>query len=133
MSRTVAVLGAGSWGTALAVHLGRLGHDVRLWARDAAVWTGADEAKWLDWLDIACDQKAHAEPFRRLAEAVRQAGFTHAVVLGMGGSSLFPEVLAMSNRILVMRGGLIAGEVQREDFSQPHLLRLMAGIEAKAA
>jgi glycerol-3-phosphate dehydrogenase (NAD(P)+) len=31
----VAVLGAGSWGTALAVHLGRVGHDVRLWARDA--------------------------------------------------------------------------------------------------
>jgi glycerol-3-phosphate dehydrogenase (NAD(P)+) len=35
--RTVAVLGAGSWGTALAVHLGRLGHDVRLWARDPAL------------------------------------------------------------------------------------------------
>src|SRR5207237_9042520 len=34
MPTTVAVLGAGSWGTALAVHLGRLGHDVRLWARD---------------------------------------------------------------------------------------------------
>lgn len=34
---TVAVLGAGSWGTALAVHLGRLGHDVRLWARDRAL------------------------------------------------------------------------------------------------
>ena len=34
MSTTVAVLGAGSWGTALAVHLGRVGHDVRLWARD---------------------------------------------------------------------------------------------------
>ena len=34
MATTVAVLGAGSWGTALAVHLGRLGHDVRLWARD---------------------------------------------------------------------------------------------------
>ena len=33
----VAVLGAGSWGTALAVHLGRIGHDVRLWARDAAL------------------------------------------------------------------------------------------------
>ena len=32
--RSVAVLGAGSWGTALAVHLGRLGHDVRLWGRD---------------------------------------------------------------------------------------------------
>ena len=34
MATTVAVLGAGSWGTALAVHLGRVGHDVRLWARD---------------------------------------------------------------------------------------------------
>lgn len=33
--QTIAVLGAGSWGTAIAVHLGRLGHDVRLWARDA--------------------------------------------------------------------------------------------------
>lgn len=31
---TVTVLGAGSWGTALAVHLARIGHDVRLWARD---------------------------------------------------------------------------------------------------
>jgi glycerol-3-phosphate dehydrogenase (NAD(P)+) len=37
VTRTVTVLGAGSWGTALAVHLGRLGHDVRLWARDAAL------------------------------------------------------------------------------------------------
>ena len=35
--RAVAVLGAGSWGTALAVHLGRVGHDVRLWARDPAL------------------------------------------------------------------------------------------------
>ena len=37
MMRTVTVLGAGSWGTALAVHLGRVGHDVRLWARDRAL------------------------------------------------------------------------------------------------
>jgi glycerol-3-phosphate dehydrogenase (NAD(P)+) len=35
--RTVTVLGAGSWGTALAVHLARVGHDVRLWARDRAL------------------------------------------------------------------------------------------------
>src|SRR5262245_14463259 len=35
--KAVTVLGAGSWGTALAVHLGRVGHDVRLWARDAAL------------------------------------------------------------------------------------------------
>ena len=35
--RRVTVLGAGSWGTALAVHLGRIGHDVRLWARDPSL------------------------------------------------------------------------------------------------
>jgi glycerol-3-phosphate dehydrogenase (NAD(P)+) len=35
--RNVAVVGAGSWGTALAVHLGRVGHEVRLWARDPAL------------------------------------------------------------------------------------------------
>ena len=33
----IGVLGAGSWGTALAVHLARVGHDVRLWARDPAL------------------------------------------------------------------------------------------------
>jgi glycerol-3-phosphate dehydrogenase (NAD(P)+) len=39
VTRTVTVLGAGSWGTALAVHLGRVGHDVRLWARDPSLAT----------------------------------------------------------------------------------------------
>ena len=37
MSQAIAVLGSGSWGTALAVHLARTGHDVRLWARDPAL------------------------------------------------------------------------------------------------
>src|SRR5262249_53145143 len=37
MPSAVTILGAGSWGTALAVHLGRVGHEVTLWARDAAV------------------------------------------------------------------------------------------------
>jgi glycerol-3-phosphate dehydrogenase (NAD(P)+) len=37
MMRRVAILGAGSWGTALAVHLARVGHDVRLWARDSSL------------------------------------------------------------------------------------------------
>lgn len=39
MTHTIGVLGSGSWGTALAVHLARTGHDVRLWARDAALAT----------------------------------------------------------------------------------------------
>ncbi len=37
VSQTVAVLGAGSWGTALAIHLARVGHEVRLWGRDCAL------------------------------------------------------------------------------------------------
>jgi glycerol-3-phosphate dehydrogenase (NAD(P)+) len=37
MSRTIAVLGAGSWGTALAMHCARVGHEVRLWGRDPAL------------------------------------------------------------------------------------------------
>jgi glycerol-3-phosphate dehydrogenase (NAD(P)+) len=37
VSSRISVLGAGSWGTALSVHLGRVGHDVQLWARDRAL------------------------------------------------------------------------------------------------
>ncbi len=68
----------------------------RLWARDAALWTGADEGKWLGWLSVADDQLAHIDHLRRVAEEVKSAGFTHALLLGMGGSSLCPEVLRMT-------------------------------------
>ncbi len=43
--RKVAVLGAGSWGTALAAHLGRVGHDVQLWARDSALAAAIQEQR----------------------------------------------------------------------------------------
>jgi transaldolase / glucose-6-phosphate isomerase len=65
----------------------------RLWSRDASLWTGADEASWLGWLGIAGDQLARVSALRDLAAEIRGAGFTHAVVLGMGGSSLCPQVL----------------------------------------
>jgi ABC-type sugar transport system ATPase subunit len=48
-------------------------------------------------------------------------------------SSELPEVMNVSRRILVMRQGGIAGELERRDFSQPNLMRLMAGVEARAA
>jgi ABC-type sugar transport system ATPase subunit len=48
-------------------------------------------------------------------------------------SSELPEVMNLSRRIIVMRQGVIAGELARADFSQPALMRLMAGVEAKAA
>jgi transaldolase/glucose-6-phosphate isomerase len=65
----------------------------RLWSRDASLWTNQDENKWLDWLGITEIQRANRRRFRSIADEVRIAGFTHAVVLGMGGSSLCAEVL----------------------------------------
>jgi transaldolase/glucose-6-phosphate isomerase len=66
----------------------------RLWAGDARLWTGADEAKWLGWLGIVGEQHKRIEDLLNLADDVRQAGFMHVLLLGMGGSSLGPEVLA---------------------------------------
>ena len=44
-------------------------------------------------------------------------------------SSELPEAMNLSRRILVMRGGRIAGELARAEFSQPALMRLMAGLD----
>jgi len=65
----------------------------RLWQRDASLWTGHDESQWLGWLDVAEKQIETKDEFRRLAEDVRKEGFSDVVLLGMGGSSLCPEVL----------------------------------------
>ena len=65
-----------------------------LWARDASVWTGKDEGKWLAWLDIVADRIAHLDTLKAFQEEVRNAGLTDVLLLGMGGSSLGPEVLA---------------------------------------
>jgi glucose-6-phosphate isomerase len=68
----------------------------RLWQRDATLWTGDDEASWLGWLDITEEQIAHPIELRNLAKEVWSAGFKDILLLGMGGSSLCPEVLRMT-------------------------------------
>jgi transaldolase / glucose-6-phosphate isomerase len=68
----------------------------RLWARDASLWTGADEAKWLGWLSAPAEAAAAVAPLGAFAAELRAAGFTDVLLLGMGGSSLCPEVLAES-------------------------------------
>jgi transaldolase / glucose-6-phosphate isomerase len=65
----------------------------RLWARDATLWTGGDENRWLGWLDITDDQLAHIGPLNDVAREIANSGVAHAVLLGMGGSSLAPEVM----------------------------------------
>jgi transaldolase / glucose-6-phosphate isomerase len=68
----------------------------RLWRADASLWSGADENHWLGWLGIADDQVAHSELLTSLVAEVKQAAFKHVLLLGMGGSSLCPEVLRLT-------------------------------------
>ena len=70
------------------------GNMAGLWQRDASVWTNSDEANWLGWLGITGEQLAQNQEFQRLAQDAKQEGFSDVLVLGMGGSSLCPEVLA---------------------------------------
>ncbi|MEK7704691.1 MAG: transaldolase, partial [Myxococcota bacterium] len=73
----------------------RTGDNVRrLWRRDATLWSGKDEALWLGWLDIVAQQAAHAEVFADVVRKVTERKPAHVVLLGMGGSSLCPDVLA---------------------------------------
>ena len=66
----------------------------RLWHHDKSVWTGTDEDKWLGWLNSAAS--ADIADYADFAQRVKGQNFTDAVVLGMGGSSLGPEVLAQT-------------------------------------
>ena len=68
----------------------------RFWRRDASLWTGDDEAKWLGWLDITEEQIAEQVALRNLGKEIWSAGFKDILLLGMGGSSLCPEVLRMT-------------------------------------
>jgi transaldolase/glucose-6-phosphate isomerase len=65
----------------------------RLWAKDATVFTGKDEGRWLGWLDVVEESRRHLGELTSFAAEVKAAGFTHALLIGMGGSSLAPEVL----------------------------------------
>ena len=68
--------------------------NARIWARDAGVWTNGDEAKWLKWLDAPGVGAAQVAALRAFVQSVCQEGLTDVLLLGMGGSSLGPEVLA---------------------------------------
>ena len=72
------------------------GKTQRLWSRDKTLWTGADEDKWLGWLDIADRQLAQRKRFEDLAAQIKAHAYSDAVLLGMGGSSLCPEVLSLT-------------------------------------
>lgn len=102
--RSVAVLGAGSWGTALAVHLARVGHRVQLWARDPALVADmrSRRANAVYLPDVSFPDTLHATS--DLASALTDAQFvlvavpSHGVrqVLRAGAAHVSPSAVVLS-------------------------------------
>jgi glucose-6-phosphate isomerase len=68
----------------------------KLWAGDASLWTNSYENKWVGWLSIVAEQQSNIRRFTNFAAEVQDAKFSHVLLLGMGGSSLCPEVMRES-------------------------------------
>lgn len=68
----------------------------RIWDRDHTVWQDdpTEVADRLGWLDCPTSMRARLGEFRALADGVRRDGIDRVLLVGMGGSSLYPEVLA---------------------------------------
>ena len=66
----------------------------RFWQKDPSLWTRDGEEKWMGWINIVERQQKDLAVFAALATDVKAAGFQTVLLLGMGGSSLCPEVLA---------------------------------------
>ena len=89
----------------------------RIWARDATLWTGSAEDRWLGWLDEPERMLELLPEIRAFADEARGA-FDATVLLGMGGSSLAPEVLRQSSG---------AGGFHVLDTTHPAAVRRLAG------
>jgi len=68
----------------------------RLGQKDASLWSGADEGNWLGWLNITEEQIKNVAALKAIAADIKKSKFKHALLLGMGGSSLCPEVLRLT-------------------------------------
>lgn len=68
----------------------------RLWDKDATLWSGTDEPKWLGWLSVVDGWKGNTAVLSDVAARVKSEAITHVVVMGMGGSSMFPDVLSQT-------------------------------------
>jgi transaldolase/glucose-6-phosphate isomerase len=66
----------------------------RLWSGDVTLWSGSDEAQWLGWMKIVEQSLSQLDELQAFAQEVRDAGIIHVVLLGMGGSSMAPEVFS---------------------------------------
>ncbi len=68
----------------------------RFWQKDPGLWTRDGEENWLGWTDIVEREQKELAAHAALASDVKATGFKSLLLLGMGGSSLCPEVLAVT-------------------------------------
>ena len=68
----------------------------RVWKKDATLWQNEDEAEWLGWLDIAREELDRVSLYKDFFADINSAGFNDVLLMGMGGSSLCPEVLGIT-------------------------------------
>ena len=68
----------------------------RFWQKDASLWTNDGEEKWLGWIDIVERQQQDLATYAELGAEVETADIQTVLLLGMGGSSLCPEVLSLT-------------------------------------
>ena len=76
--------------------MGRAGNTRGSGKRTPLCGPAHDESKWLGWLDIVDQQLAQCFQIQSLAAEIHEDGFTHILLLGMGGSSLCPEVFSLT-------------------------------------
>jgi len=81
----------------------------RLWDSDATLWTNHDEAQWTGWLTVITAELNEISRIEKLAHDIKTTGFKHIVLLGMGGSSLCPDMMTK-----------IFGEIK--DYPRLHIL-----------
>ena len=97
-------IGSESLAAAIASRLAAWAEDrvaERLWARDGRLWATSGKrpeqlAAWLGWLGLPDAMRGRVGELDRLAREVRDDGYTRAAVLGMGGSSLAPELFSLA-------------------------------------
>jgi glucose-6-phosphate isomerase len=66
----------------------------RFWQKDPGLWTRDGEEQWMGWIDIVERQQKDLASFAELGGDIKSSDFQSVLLLGMGGSSLCPEVLA---------------------------------------
>ncbi|HEX2194238.1 MAG TPA: hypothetical protein VHK63_04680, partial [Candidatus Limnocylindria bacterium] len=94
----------------------------RLWARDGSLWSASGKAPdelaaWLGWLDLPEEMSGRVDELEHLARDIRMDGYTRAAVLGMGGSSLAPEVFG---RTFDERGGAATDKMELHVLDSTH-------------